>query len=69
MTIVMEIERPEDVRVKLSCTMTVAQWQLISDAFDPEKLDRNVWDFRDAIRLSLERARVRVDNQAVIKDQ
>jgi len=67
MRVVMEFEHPEDVRVTLTCTMTVAQWQVLDDSFGDAKIGNVVWDFRDAIRAALHRTRLEVVNKTVIK--
>lgn len=68
MVIVMQPERVEDIRITLTCTMTVAQWKVLAEQLGDDNASRDVRDFHDAVKVAADRMHFKIDNQAVIRD-
>lgn len=65
MTITMEVERPSDVRITLSCTMTLAQWSTLSGSLTEGiaqhgKYNGDVAAFRNCVDSAIEQLRGKV---------
>lgn len=72
MKIEMAVEKPEDVRITLNTTMTVAQWGILcgalSSALQGNGMPRwhnDVADFRGAIEAALERVKEKVSGESI----
>lgn len=70
MRVAMQVEQPGDVRVTLTTTMTVSQWQVLSSALTRGLDGGGNWHadvsaFRNAVNDALEKIRDNVKGESV----
>jgi hypothetical protein len=71
MQVAMQVERPEDVRVKLETTMTVAQWNRLAESLTAALNQQGGWHsdvsaFRNAIVSGMDKIAQTVKGQSVV---
>jgi hypothetical protein len=70
MQVTMKVERPDDVRVTLETTMTVAQWKVLVNSLSRALSNEGGWHrdvqaFRDAAEHAIEKIETNVPGDSI----